>query len=188
MCDKCVRISVLLHEKRKSVSRWKYIGNNVDSTTGEKKKENNNLNTDGKAKMIEPCGEGKKKTFPKFLAIQLANFIEQFFSLLSFNLTTIFRISFSRTIPPIIVNNILSKKKKERKMYKAKKYIYIYTMNYERSRLSLYSKNPQVLHWNNFAAKLDPLLPTKRADDRVKGSNNPLLPGLSYLRALSLAQ
>lgn len=71
-------------------------------------------------------------------------------------------------------------------MYKAKKYTY--TMNYERSRLSLYSKNPQVLHWNNFAAKLDPLLPTKRADDRVKGSNNPLLPGLSYLRALSLAQ
>lgn len=95
--------------------------------------------------MIEPCGEGKKKTFPKFLAIQLANFIEQFFSLLSFNLTTIFRISFSRTIPPIIVNNILSKKKKkERKTNKAKKYTY--TMNYERSRLSLYSKNPQVLH------------------------------------------
>lgn len=56
----------------------------------------------------------KKKTFPKFLAIQLANFIEQFFSLLSFNLTTIFRISFSRTIPPTIVNDILSKKKKKR--------------------------------------------------------------------------
>lgn len=61
------------------------------------------------ARMIEPCGERKK--FPKFLAIQLANFIEQIFllSLLTNNFSNLFLPNNSA------VKNVLSKKKKRGK-------------------------------------------------------------------------
>lgn len=121
------------------------------------------------ARMIEPCGERKK--FPKFLAIQLANFIEQIFllSLLTNNFSNLFLPNNSA------VKNVLSKKKKkEGKMHKNKKYIR--TMNYERLYVYPYRRPPA----NKTTLQQSSILFCRRSEPttvlRVNGSN-PLLPG-----------
>lgn len=113
----------------------------------------------------------RKKKFPKFLAIQLANFIEQIF------LLSLFTNNFSNLFLPnnSAVKNVLSKKKKkEGKMHKNKKYIR--TMNYERLYVYPY-RRPSA---NKTTLQQSSILFCRRSEPttvlRVNGSN-PLLPG-----------
>lgn len=170
MYDKCVTMYGSVCFCVKEICKpmkvyWKYVCTPIRQR--EKKKRNNNLNTDGE----DDRALWRKKKFPKFLAIQLANFIEQIFllSLLTNNFSNLFLPNNSA------VKNVLSKKKeKEGKMHKNKKYIR--TMNYERLYVYPYRRPPA----NKTTLQQSSILFCRRSEPttvlRVNGSN-PLLPG-----------
>lgn len=111
---------------------WKYVCTPIRQR--EKKKRNNNLNTDGE----DDRALWRKKKFPKFLAIQLANFIEQIFllSLLTNNFSNLFLPNNSA------VKNVLSKKKKKRE--KCTKIRNIYARWITRDYTSIPTGDPQL--------------------------------------------
>lgn len=170
MYDKCVTMYGSVCFCVKEICKpmkvyWKYVCTPIRQR--EKKKRNNNLNTDGE----DDRALWRKKKISKISSHSTSKFHRTNFSPLSFDQ------QFFQSLSPKQFRSkecSFQKKKKRRKMHKNKKYIR--TMNYEKLYVYPYRRPPA----NKTTLQQSSILFCRRSEPttvlRVNGSN-PLLPG-----------